>query len=302
MPSNEAFRPQVSLLLRCLPAVARSPHFALKGGTALNLFVRDMPRLSVDIDLTYLPFDAYDEALAKIRSEVSAIAATIELQVPGASSQLAEGETPRLLVRTPEASIKVEPNVVLRGHLLPTVESELCPAASRDFELFVQVRRLSSAELYGGKLCAALDRQHPRDLYDVLLLQRDGDIPDETRQAFVAYAASHHRPIAEVLAPRPQPLSPAFESQLAGMVREPVTLAELESARERLFTWARTALTDEERRFLLSVKQGEPQWELLPFDVLPRWPAVQWKLRNVRQMAAAAHEAAVDRLRGILEL
>ena len=46
---------QVRLLLSVLPDIAREPVFALKGGTAINLFYRDMPRLSVDIDLTYLP-------------------------------------------------------------------------------------------------------------------------------------------------------------------------------------------------------------------------------------------------------
>jgi hypothetical protein len=42
-------------LIRVLPSIAEEACFALKGGTAINLFVRDMPRLSVDIDLTYLP-------------------------------------------------------------------------------------------------------------------------------------------------------------------------------------------------------------------------------------------------------
>ncbi len=46
---------QVRLLIRCLPEIGRYPCFALKGGTAINLFVRDLPRLSVDVDLTYLP-------------------------------------------------------------------------------------------------------------------------------------------------------------------------------------------------------------------------------------------------------
>jgi len=60
----DIYRSQVELLLRVLPYVAKEKVFALKGGTAINLFVRDLPRLSVDIDLTYLPFE--DRATANV--------------------------------------------------------------------------------------------------------------------------------------------------------------------------------------------------------------------------------------------
>lgn len=55
MPVDESYRRQVSLLIKIVPLVAKETVFALKGGTAINLFLRNMPRLSVDIDLTYLP-------------------------------------------------------------------------------------------------------------------------------------------------------------------------------------------------------------------------------------------------------
>ena len=55
MPAAEMYRRQAALLVRTIPLVDEERCFALKGGTAINLFVRDMPRLSVDIDLTYLP-------------------------------------------------------------------------------------------------------------------------------------------------------------------------------------------------------------------------------------------------------
>ena len=55
MAIADGYRKQVALLIRTMPFVATEKEFALKGGTAINLFVRDMPRLSVDIDLTYLP-------------------------------------------------------------------------------------------------------------------------------------------------------------------------------------------------------------------------------------------------------
>jgi hypothetical protein len=86
------------------------------------------------------------------------------------------------------------------------------------------------------------------------------------------------------------------------MTEEPVELEELEAARTQLFECTASALTDNERRFLLSVKQGEPDWSSLPFEGLDRWPAIQWKLHNIRQMGARNHKKALDRLRDVLEL
>jgi predicted nucleotidyltransferase component of viral defense system len=59
------FKTQADLLLRVIPHIEKEKLFALKGGTAINLFVRDMPRLSVDIDLTYLPFDDRKTAVSR---------------------------------------------------------------------------------------------------------------------------------------------------------------------------------------------------------------------------------------------
>jgi len=302
MAARDSYRAQVELLIRCLPAVASASHFALKGGTAINLFLRDMPRLSVDIDLTYLPLSDREAALDDIRAQLATIAEGVKRTVPGANVQLVEGDAPKLLVERSGARIKVEPSVVIRGSVVPPVSSELCSAAQEAYELFVEIQRLDSPDLYAGKLCAALDRQHPRDLFDVMHLQASGQIPDSIRQTFVAYLAGHRRPIAELLQPNRRPIEDLFASHFAGMTEEPVDLVELEAARTQLFEWAASALTDSERRFLLSVKQGEPDWVLLPFESLDKWPAIQWKLHNIRQMGARNHKKALDRLREVLEL
>lgn len=52
--------------------------FALKGGTAINLFVRNLPRLSVDIDLAYLPMNNRQQALDEIDTALKTIAIEIE--------------------------------------------------------------------------------------------------------------------------------------------------------------------------------------------------------------------------------
>lgn len=287
-------------MIRCLPAVASVPGFALKGGTAINLFLRDMPRLSVDIDLTYLPVSDRDTALPDIRAKLAEIAEVLKRTVPGVNVQLVEGDAPKLLVDKSGARIKVEPSVVIRGSLVPPVLSDLCPAAQQAYELFVEIQRLHSADLYAGKLCAALDRQHPRDLFDVMHLQAAGPIPDSIRQAFVAYLAGHRRPIAELLQPNRKSIEDLYANHFAGMTEEPIELADLEVARTRLFEWAAGALNVNERRFLLSIKQGEPDWALLPFEGLDQWPAIQWKLHNIRLMRTRSHRKAVERLRDVL--
>jgi hypothetical protein len=302
MAARDSFRAQVELLIRCLPAVASEPDFALKGGTAINLFLRDMPRLSVDIDLTYLPVSDRDAALTDIRSRLATIAEVIQRSVPGTVVRLVESDAPKLLVQKSGARIKVEPSVVIRGSLVPPISSELCSLAQEAYELFVEIQRLDSPDLYAGKLCAALDRQHPRDLFDVMHLQAAGPIPDSIRQAFVAYLAGHRRPIAELLQPNRKPFEDLFANHFAGMTEVPVRLADLEAARTQLFEWAASALTDSERRFLLSVKQGEPDWALLPFECLDKWPAIQWKLHNIRQMGVRSHQKALDRFRKVLGL
>lgn len=302
MAPHDAYRAQVELLIRCLPAVANAPDFALKGGTAINLFLRDMPRLSVDIDLTYLPITDRANALTDIRVQLATIGEALRRTVPGVNVQLVPGEAPKLLVDKSGARVKVEPSVVMRGSLVPPVGSELCTAAQEAYELFVEIRCLDAADLYGGKLCAALDRQHPRDLFDIMHLHAAGPIPDLTRQAFVAYLAGHRRPIAELLAPNRKAIDDLFANHFAGMTEQPIELSELEAARTQMFEWAATALTGSERRFLLSIKQGEPDWTLLPFEGLDRWPAIQWKLHNVRQMSARMHQAALRRLREVLEI
>lgn len=302
MPNREIIRAQVELLVRCLPALASCDDFALKGGTAINLFHRDMPRLSVDIDLTFLPVTEREAALAAIRAGLEEIGERISRAVPGVDIQHTGAASPKLLVSLGASRIKVEPNTVLRGSLLPPQERTLCQTAQDEFELFARVRCLATEELYAGKLCAALDRQHPRDLFDVKLLQDEGEISSGIRHAFVACVAATSRPMAEILAPSAAPLEDIYESQFVGMPVVPVSLDELLEAREMLFEWARNSLSSKEREFLVSVKRGEPDWSLMDLENLSEWPAVRWKVLNVQRMKRSARDSALVRLRKVLAL
>jgi Nucleotidyl transferase AbiEii toxin, Type IV TA system len=180
-----------------------------------------------------------------------------------------------------------------------TCLSEIC---QEQFGLSVQVPVLSRADLYGGKIVAALDRQHPRDLFDVKLLLDEDGLTDDVRVAVIVYLASHGRPLAELLDPALKPLEQVFQTEFVGMMRIPATLKDLVDARSRLITQLRTDLRSTEREFLLSLKRGEPRWELMPVAHLAQLPAIRWKVANVQQLARrpAAHKAAIERLQRVL--
>jgi len=293
---------QVRLLLRCLPEISRHPCFALKGGTAINLFVRDLPRVSVDIDLTYLPLKPRREALQEIHSTLRTLKADIEEHVP--SSRVREVQNQdyvvKLLVSTNDAVVKIEPNLILRGSVHEPEDRDLCLTAQERSEVFISVQTLSTADLYGGKLCAALDRQHPRDLFDVKLLLDDTGITPEIRRAFVVYLAGHSRPMNELLAPRLQDIGRLYVDQFVGMTRNEVSLDDLLQVQRDLANTLVRALDDAEREFLVSIKRGEPEWDRLGIEHLAQLPAIQWKLINVRKMDPVKHKAALTQLIKVL--
>ena len=293
---------QVRLLIRCLPEISRSPCFALKGGTAINLFVRDLPRVSVDIDLTYLPLKSRDEALQEIQEALRSLKNDIQQRIPESMVQEAHsGElVVKLLVATPGATVKIEPNLIIRGSVYAPEERDLCPTAQEHFGAFASAQTLSVADLYGGKICAALDRQHPRDLFDVKLLLDDTGITPEIRRAFVVYLAGHNRPMNELLAPKIQDISHLYEDQFTGMSRIEVSLDELLEVQRNLADTIVHALDDSEKEFLVSVKRGEPEWNLLKIDHLDQLPSIRWKVINIRRMDPVKHKAALDRLIKVL--
>lgn len=202
MPFEEQYRRQVALLLKAIPLVAEEDCFALKGGTAINLFIRDMPRLSVDIDLTYLPVQSRERSLEAINAAMTRISDRIARAIPGARSTAsrAEGAIVRLLVRADGAQIKIEVTPVLRGCVYEPERRSVSPAVEEAFG-FAEMNVVSFADLYAGKIVAALDRQHPRDLFDVRDLLAHEGIDEALRRAFIVYLLSHGRPKSEVLAP-----------------------------------------------------------------------------------------------------
>src|SRR5580658_4880150 len=105
------YKKQVALLLSVMPEVAKEKCFALHGGTAINLFVRNMPRLSVDIDLTYLPIEDRDLSILHVDKALERIKANIEKVIPKARVMHREG-IGKLQISAQSVEIKLEVNLV----------------------------------------------------------------------------------------------------------------------------------------------------------------------------------------------
>ncbi|WP_455231065.1 nucleotidyl transferase AbiEii/AbiGii toxin family protein [Geopseudomonas aromaticivorans] len=302
MPLDARYAAQVRLLVQTLPFVAAEECFALKGGTAINLFVRNLPRLSVDIDLAYLPNSPRDQALNEVRAALERIAASVERRLPAvkATVQANRPDELRILVRTAAAQIKVEVSPVLRGTVHPPQPSDVVDQVEEEFG-FASIPVVSLPDLYGGKLCAALDRQHPRDLFDVMLMLREEGLTREIFEGFLVYLISHGRPLADLLEPRWKPLEQIFQAEFAGMTREPVTLEQLETTRLALLEAIRQQLTPRDAEFLLSLKEGQPDWSLLGLPGIELLPAVRWKLSNIQGMNEQKRGEALARLDSVLQ-
>lgn len=305
MPADEHYRRRVALLVRTLPLVAQEHCFALKGGTAINLFVRDMPRLSVDIDLTYIPVADRQDSLRDIDAALRRIAGRITAVLPSVrvdnSALQAREPIRKLFVRDDHVQIKVEVTPVLRGCVYEPEEQSVSDAVEEQFG-FASIQVVSFADLYAGKLVAALALQHPRHLFDVRDLLANEGIDARLRNAFIVYLISHDRPMAEVLAPsdRSAAISNEFERGLVGMTEVSVSLDDLVQTREELIAEIVGRMPEAHRRFLVSFKKGIPDWSLLDVPHAKTLPAVRWKLENLSRMNAQKRAQAITRLEEVL--
>ncbi|SFD14697.1 nucleotidyl transferase AbiEii/AbiGii toxin family protein [Tropicimonas isoalkanivorans] len=301
---RETYQSQVALLVSILPHVANEPIFALKGGTAINLFYRDLPRLSVDIDLTYLPIKERAQSLAEINEAMDRIAAAVEGGVPGARTQRIRGGgggATRLLVRNKGVEIKVETSPVTRGVVHDPDTRAVSEAVEDEFG-YAEMQIVAFEDLFGGKLHAAVDRQHPRDLYDVKLLYENEGLTNDLFRTFLVYVASSPRPAHELLNPNLIDLDRPFAREFEGMTKTVVALDELLETRERLIADIQSRLDEDTKRFLLSLHDGTPEFDAIARPQASRLPAVKWKLINLKKLISengakhAAQRKALEEL------
>ncbi len=285
--ARETYLAQVRLLMRVLPVISTESAFALKGGTAINLFHRDMPRLSVDIDLAYLPIEdratslkAINDAFDRLTSQINKLPGVSARRIAGGGA----GDT-RILANADGVTVKIETSPVMRGAVgeprLMRTETSVEDAFG-----FVETNVVSFEDLYAGKLHAALDRQHPRDLFDVKLLYENEGLTDDLFHVFLVYAACSSRPIHELLAPNEKDVSEEFTREFAGMTAEPVDCNALTAARGRLIGDIQARLNGPAADFLKGLQSGEPDFTLVGLPQAADLPAIKWKILNLKKLMA----------------
>ncbi|MEA1876822.1 MAG: nucleotidyl transferase AbiEii/AbiGii toxin family protein [Bacteroidota bacterium] len=271
----QVYKAQVDLLLQVLPYIAKEEIFALKGGTAINFFIRNMPRMSVDIE--------------KYLSGIKVHAVSLNT-----------GTDAKLNCQGKNAQIKIEVNTITRGHIFPTKLMQVVDSVQDKFGKFAAINVVSFAELYGGKICAAIDRQHPRDIFDVKLLLENEGFTDEIWEGFKIGLISHYKPINELLSPILKDQKSAFENQFAGMTTDEFTYEDYEHTRKTLIDSILQGLTEYDKKFLLSFEMGDPEWGLFPPEAIKDLPAVRWKLLNIQKLRKAnpaKHERMINELK-----
>ncbi|KAA6324849.1 hypothetical protein EZS27_025869 [termite gut metagenome] len=299
---NEEYKERVRLLLRIIPIISKVDCFAIHGGTAINLFIQDLPRYSVDIDVTYIPIQSREESLAAIKIHLSEVKAKIKAMIPGIVIQ----DRPNKLICVCQGIfVKIEVNDVKRGVIADTVILPLCKAAQNDFGVFCEAKIVPLSQLYGGKITAALDRQHPRDLFDIKYMFEYIRDFDEIKAGFMFCLLGSDRPIVESLSPNLINQKDALENQFLGMTTIPFSYEEYEKTRLTLINYVNKNLNDKDKRFSISFEEGVPLWEKSDYIKFKDFPAIQWKLLNINKLKSTnpnKHNLKVEKLKNYFNM
>lgn len=275
---NESYKKQVALLIRIMPLVYKINDFAVHGGTAINLFIKDMPRYSVDIDLTYLPLKNREESLQAINSHLLSLKQQIEKAIPGIRV-IHKPAIWKLLCTKDNAMVKIEVNGIKRGIIGTVEERALCEKVQKEFKMECVARIVPLSLLYGGKIAAALGRQHPRDLFDYKYMEIESF--DDVKNGLMFYLLGSDKPILESLQPNPIDQKQALKNQFQGMSDVPFDYADFETTRAELIKKVNQNLTEIDKEFLLSFESGSPDWAKCCAGDLSGFPSIQWKLKNI---------------------
>ena len=297
---KDRYRKQVALLIRIMPSVYKIKEFAVHGGTAINLFHRNLLRYSVDIDVTYIPIENRQQSLASINQKLLEVKKNIEKTIPGVVVKH-KPDVWKLLCTLGDATVKIEVNATKRGIIGDVVELPLCEKARNEFSMGCKARTVSFSQLYGGKITAALSRQHPRDLFDCKYMELQSF--DDVKNGFMLCLLGSDKPIIESLQPHDIDQTEALENQFQGMTETPFGYEDYLESRTALLSLVNGGLTITDKEFLLSFKQGEPDWNKCCAGDLSQYPSVQWKLLNIGKLKESnpvKFEQGVNKLRRYL--
>lgn len=299
---NNNYLKKVELLLKILPFVTDEECFAIHGGTAINLFVKNLYRLSVDVDVTYIPLEDRSASIQHIDEALLRIADRVRHRFPDARVK------PRLDIckitcESRGCQVKIEVNQTKRG--LVCGEAALLPLCEKAQSLFgveVDARIVSMPLLYGGKISAALSRQHPRDLFDI----KQMDIPlADVKSGLIFCLLGSDRPIHESFAPSLIDQHEAMERQFSDMSEMPFSYDDFEATRAKLVRDVNSVMTEEDRRFLIAFEELSLDWESSPYPSFRDYPSVKWKIQNLQRLKSSNPQklkAEADKLRSIFRV
>lgn len=293
---NDIYKKQVALLIRIMPSVYRIKDFAVHGGTAINLFHKNMPRYSVDIDLTYIPIQEREKSLETINEHLKTLKANIEKSVPGIKV-IPKYDVLKLQCTLRGATVKIEVNGTKRGIIGATEDKMLCDKAQQEFSMACKARTVSYSQLYGGKITAALSRQHPRDLFDYKYMEISSF--DDVKDGFILCLLGSDKPIIESLQPNAIEQIDALENQFKGMSEFEFNYADYEEARTSLISQVNAALTETDKDFIISFEEGTPDWGKCCAGDLSSYPSIKWKLQNIiklKEVNPQKHKQGIERL------
>ena len=291
----EQYVKQVRLLVNVLPYIAKESCFALKGGTAINLFVRDLPRLSVDIDLAYLGFEERETAFKNINAALQRIVNDLNKVHLRAVLQKSPDNICKIICSNAETTIKIEPNYTIRGYVYPTEKLSISEKVQEKYG-FAAINVVSMAELYGGKICAALDRQHPRDLFDIKYLLGNEGITPEIKNGFMVSLLQHNRPPHELLAPHKQDNTKVFEQEFKGMSDEIFTIENCNNTFDILLSQIKQALTAADKQFLIDFFSLNEAWKNTDIPNIDKLSGIKWKIENLTKLRNSNQEKFANQI------
>lgn len=297
---NDVYRKKVELLLRILPFVTDEECFAVHGGTAINLFVKNLNRLSVDIDLTYIPLENRQFSLNHINEALMRIADKTRRSFRDIRI-IPRLDICKITCERQGCQVKIEVNQTKRGLVCGVAKLyPLCEKAQAMFGMEVDARIVSLPQLYGGKISAALSRQHPRDLFDVMQM----DIPlSAVKEGIIFCLLGSDRPIHESFSPNLINQRDAMENQFAGMSDISFSYKEFEKTRDNLIKGVNDIMSETDKRFLVGFEELAIKRDDSPYSVFLDYPSVKWKIQNLQKLKATNPKklhAEADKLRQVL--
>jgi len=275
------YEEQTRLLVRVLPEVAKEECFALKGGTAINLFYRNLPRVSIDIDLTYIDFDDRNTAISNIEDAMDRIC--ININKIGINAIIKGTDSKKIYCSDNFITIKIEPNYTIRGYAYEPELMRICETAEEKFG-FAKINVVSKQELYGGKICAALDRQHPRDLFDVKELLDNKELTEDIIKGFIVLLLGAGRPLHEMLNPNILEQNEVFTNEFQGMTDKEFSYDCHVKTLKALIEIVNTNVKSDYKDFLLDFVRLQHNFSDIDIPNLDKLPAIMWKVRNLEKL------------------